>query len=61
MTVVEAYQVAPANEEEMTWEQISSFARWATKHGLEVDDIEDAEVPGGHLLVVHEPEQSEAA
>lgn len=61
MTLQEAQEAALAPKEQLTWEQVNSFARWATQQGLEVEDVQDPQLPGGHILLVHTPEHSQAA
>lgn len=57
MTLKEAQEAASAPVEELDWDQVNSFARWATLQGLQVEELPEDD----HMLVIHEDHHSEAA
>lgn len=52
---------SPRASPDDTWESIYGFGRFATEHGLTPEVLQDPSMPGGEIIVYHEPHSSEAA
>lgn len=62
LTAPDQAESSRASPEEIEiWEALYGFGRFATEHGLTPEIVPDPSVPGGELIVYHEPHISTAA
>lgn len=62
LTTADQTESPRASPEEIEiWESVYGFGRFATEHGLTPEVLANPSMPGGEIIVYHEPHSSQAA